>query len=147
MWPVPLAPYVLLPPSASSKSSMIGSSAEALKQDSGKAMLSRIDKGFLEDIAQVLEFGSRKYAWNNWKKGFHYHRLLDAALRHIHAFAEGEDVDPETGYSHIAHAACCLMFLDWHIKHRPDLDDRLPNTNYLPDAPHSASTASKEKED
>ena len=31
--------------------------------------------------------------------------------RHIFAWWGGEDKDPETGFSHLAHAACCLLFL------------------------------------
>lgn len=103
----------------------------AQKKDQGKAMLSRIDPGFLAELADVLEFGQKKYDWDNWKKGFGYHRLLDATLRHVYAMSEGQNLDPESGKSHVAHAACNLMFLSWHMRNRPDLDDRIPQEQFL----------------
>lgn len=65
----------------------------------------------LEAEARVLMFGDSKYGRDNWRKGLHYTRLLDAALRHIIAFADGEDLDPETGESHLAHAKCCMSMV------------------------------------
>ena len=82
-----------------------------LKYDAGKPPLSRLPREFLEQTAKVLEFGAKKYAWNNWKKGISYHRVLDAAMRHLTAFADNETIDPESGLSHLAHASCCLAFL------------------------------------
>ena len=38
-------------------------------------------------------------------------RLIAAALRHVNAYNGGEDCDPESGVSHIAHAACNLLML------------------------------------
>lgn len=78
----------------------------------------------MEEIAKVLAFGAQKYAAHNWRKGIAYSRLLDAALRHLYAFADGEDTDPESGLSHIAHAGCCVVFLLGMIHSRPDQDDR-----------------------
>lgn len=98
--------------------------ATALKFDSDKAMISLIDPVWLEDVSRVLMFGAEKYSKHNWKGGFKYSRLLDAAYRHIGAFNNGEENDPESGLSHLDHAACCLMFLSWMVKNRPDLDDR-----------------------
>lgn len=86
--------------------------------------MSLLDRYALEQIANVLAFGAKKYAKHNWRKGLEYSRLLDAALRHLLAFADGEDNDPESGLSHIAHAGCCVMFLLWMSRNRTDLDDR-----------------------
>lgn len=61
---------------------------------------------------------------HNWRNGLSSSRVLDAALRHIASFNDGEDVDPESGVSHLAHAACNLMFALRMLKDRPDLDDR-----------------------
>lgn len=94
------------------------------KHDQGKAPLDLIPYAGEEAIAQVLAFGAKKYAPGNWAKGIEYSRLISAAKRHIGAYASGEDVDPESGLSHIAHAGCCIMFLLHMQKHRPDLDDR-----------------------
>lgn len=83
-----------------------------------------LDRYAMEQIAMVLAFGAQKYAAHNWRKGIAYSRLLDAALRHLYAFADGEDKDPESGLSHIAHAGCCIVFLLGMINSRPDQDDR-----------------------
>lgn len=95
-----------------------------LKYDTGKAPLSLVDRYAIEQIGHVLAFGARKYSAHNWREGIEYSRLLDAALRHLYAFADGEDTDPESGLSHIAHAGCCVVFLLGMINARPDMDDR-----------------------
>jgi len=95
-----------------------------LKYDDGKPPLALLDRYALEQTALVLAFGARKYGTHNWVKGIHYLRLISAALRHIFAFLWGEDLDPETGLPHPAHAMCCLMFLLGTMKRHPELDDR-----------------------
>lgn len=95
-----------------------------MKFDGDKPRMDLIDRAAMEELGYVLGFGAKKYAAHNWRKGINYSRLVGAALRHIHAFNDGEDKDPESGYSHIGHAMCCLMFLMGTIKHNPDMDDR-----------------------
>jgi len=75
-------------------------------------------------IAEVLGFGAQKYAAHNWRKGIAMSRLVAAAERHIGQYKEGEDCDPESGKSHLAHAGCCILFAIWMSINRPDLDDR-----------------------
>lgn len=94
------------------------------KFDQGKAPLDLLPSDALLSVAEVLAFGEKKYAAGNWAKGLEYRRLISAALRHIGAFNAGEDKDPESGLSHIAHASCCLLFLLSMEKRRPDLDNR-----------------------
>lgn len=82
-----------------------------VKHDQGKPQLSLIPRSALIAEAHVMGFGAEKYGRDNWKHGLHYTRLIDAALRHILAYNDGEDNDPETGLSHLAHARCCLGML------------------------------------
>lgn len=98
----------------------------AIKYDVGKPPLSLIPRAAHIAEAEVLAFGAKKYAAWNWSKGMAHSRLIDAALRHITAYADGEDVDPESGLSHLAHARCCLGFLIELTQTHPDLDDRRP---------------------
>ena len=49
--------------------------------------------------------------------------MVAAALRHLFSYMRGEDVDAESGLSHVAHAMCCCMFL-LGLEKRTDLDDR-----------------------
>lgn len=85
----------------------------ALKFDSDKPDMSQLPLKDLELLAQVLEYGARKYSRDNWKKGGGHdpNRLIAACLRHLAAFQEGEYTDPESGLSHIAHACCNLVFI------------------------------------
>lgn len=78
----------------------------------------------LVQIAQVLTFGAKKYEAQNWRKGLAWSRVLGAALRHLMAFNDGEDKDPETGLSHLAHLGCCTMFLLEYEKTHKELDNR-----------------------
>jgi len=81
------------------------------KWDSGKAPLSWLPKDFLHQTASVMAYGARKYDRGNWRRGCDWMRYTDAAMRHIVAWCDGEDNDPESGLNHLAHASCCLAFL------------------------------------
>lgn len=96
----------------------------ALKFDQDKLPLHLLSTEAMNQTAAVLAFGAKKYAEHNWRKGFLWSRPLSAAMRHITAFNAGEDRDPESGLSHLAHAACCIMFLLEFEKTHPHLDDR-----------------------
>lgn len=96
----------------------------ALKFDTDKLPLNLLSTEAMNQTAAVLKFGAIKYAEHNWRKGFAWSRPLAAAMRHITAFNDGEDLDPESGLSHLAHAACCIMFLLEFEKTHPELDDR-----------------------
>lgn len=98
--------------------------SEGTKHDSDKIRMELLPAYSLEQIAKVLTFGARKYDSWNWTKGFDFSRLQGATQRHLAAWSKGEDTDPESGISHLAHAGCCILFLLWMERHRPDLDDR-----------------------
>ena len=84
------------------------------KDDSAKPRYSLLPVGTVNQVVRVLEYGSKKYADNNWQKVPSAHtRYYDAALRHIDSWWQGEKVDSETGLPHLAHAICCLLFLMW----------------------------------
>ena len=96
----------------------------AIKHDSDKSRVDLLDAEFLIGVGEVLKFGANKYADHNWRRGFKYSRLIAAALRHTFAIMRGEDNDPESGLPHVHHLGCCVMFLAWHLKNKPELDDR-----------------------
>lgn len=108
----------------------------ALKFDGDKLPLNLLSTEAMNQTAAVLKFGAQKYAEHNWRKGFTWSRPLAAAMRHLTAFNDGEDKDPESGLSHLAHAACCIMFLLEFEKTHPELDDRYkPNVPPTGEAP------------
>lgn len=96
----------------------------ALKYDGEKPKHGLVSTKFLDGLARVLTFGAKKYAAHNWRKGFDSSRLYDSIQRHLTAWNDGEDIDPESGLPHLSHAACGLMFLTEQMITRPDLDDR-----------------------
>lgn len=65
----------------------------------------------IEEIAEVLTYGAAKYEAHNWARGARWGRYYAGLCRHIFAWWSGQDRDPETGLSHLAHAGCCLVFL------------------------------------
>lgn len=102
---------------------------QATKSDQNKAPIDLIDSEFILGIADVLAFGAKKYAAYNWRKGIALSRLYAAAQRHLLAYNNNEDNDSESSLDHIYHAACCLMFIAWTKKHKPELDDRWRKSN------------------
>lgn len=97
---------------------------EANKYDDGKPPLGLIPRSAQVAEAQVLAYGARKYDVHNWRKGMAWSRLVDAALRHLTAWNDGEDTDPESGINHLAHARCCLSFLIEYQEKEMGHDDR-----------------------
>ena len=100
------------------------SSTGGLKYDRNKIRTDLLPVRPLLDVARVLTFGARKYADRNWEKGIQWSRCYGAALRHLFAWFMGESKDPETGLSHLAHASCCIQFLQEFELTHPELDDR-----------------------
>lgn len=98
--------------------------AGGVKHDAGKPRMDLLPPEALSEVAAVLALGAEKYAAHNWRKGFAYSRLIAAALRHVFAWVGGENTDPESGKSHLAHAACCLLFLITFETTRTGTDDR-----------------------
>jgi hypothetical protein len=101
-----------------------GAGGSAMKFDGDKLPVNLLSSEALLQTAAVLKFGADKYHAHNWRDGFAWSRPLAAAMRHIMAYNDGEDKDPESGLSHLAHAACCIMFLLEFEKTHPELDDR-----------------------
>ena len=96
----------------------------ATKHDQGKPRLDLLPAIALQQIAEVLTDGAKKYGDHNWRKGFDWSRLYSAAMRHLTSHMNGENLDPETGRSHLAHAACNLMFLLEFEAYKLGNDDR-----------------------
>lgn len=87
---------------------------EGRKFDTDKLRYDLLEPEFVEGIVEILTMGAVKYTDNNWRhvKPFK-DRYYAALMRHIQAWRKGELVDPESGKSHLFHAACCLYFLEW----------------------------------
>jgi len=86
--------------------------AWGVKYDQDKPQWTLVPFKALDEVVKVLTVGAKKYAPDNWKKVPNARqRYIDAAFRHMSAYASGEKLDDETGKSHLAHAMCCFLFL------------------------------------
>ncbi len=59
---------------------------------------------FLDVLARQYSFGAGKYDDHNWRKGYPWSSSYDALMRHATAWWDGEDLDPESGLTHLAAA-------------------------------------------
>lgn len=85
--------------------------SEGRKFDTGKDPWHLLPFDAIRGIVAVLRFGAGKYGDRNWEAGMAWSRCYSALFRHMTAWWEGEDKDAETGYSHLWHAGCCIVFL------------------------------------
>ncbi len=79
-----------------------------------KPPLRLVPSALLLYVSKVMGLGARKYGPYNWRtKKVRYSVYIEAALRHLMASLDGEDLDEESGMPHVAHAAaCCGIILD-----------------------------------
>lgn len=81
----------------------------AKKENTGKPRLELLKRSALEEMAFIREFGIAKYQNDtDWRLN-PVEDYAGAALRHIYKFVDGELVDKESGYMHLAHAMVDLM--------------------------------------
>lgn len=75
--------------------------------------------------------GALKYGRSNFRAvGVKASIYYDAANRHLNAWFEGEEVDPDSGLPHLAHALACLAILA-EAQAKGNLnDDRMFKTDY-----------------
>lgn len=70
-----------------------------------KVDLSMVPSGAIIEEAKVLAIGAAKYGFHNWRtgEGIRARVYTAAIMRHLLAYQDGEDTDPESGFSHLAH--------------------------------------------
>ena len=98
---------------------------KGLKFDEEKPRYELIPPEAIDGVAQVLTMGARKYGSRNWESGIVYGRIFSACMRHLWAWWKGEKIDPESGLSHLHHAACNIMMLQtYDAREMVNWDDR-----------------------
>ena len=71
----------------------------------------------LAAVARVFGCGAAKYTARNWERGYPWGWAFAALMRHAWAFWRGEDIDPDSGQPHMAHAAWhCLVLLSFRSR-------------------------------
>lgn len=101
----------------------------AIKDNKSKPRVDLLPSLPLVEIAKVLTYGARKYKPNNWRFGLPWGDTYASMQRHLLAWQNREDKDPETGISHLAHAGCQLMFLLEYELTKTGTDDRWTPVN------------------
>lgn len=95
-----------------------------VKYDAGKIRTDLVPVEGITAVADILGVGAKKYAARNWEQGMDWSRPYGAALRHLFAWWGGEKVDPDTGRSHLWHAATNIFFLICYEQWGKGKDDR-----------------------
>lgn len=102
---------------------------DGVRENKGKLKWSLVSWRALEPMVRVLMFGAQKYDDHNWKKGLSYVEITESLQRHLNAFIDGEDDDPESTLAHVGHILCNAMFLSYMFLFRKDKDDRYIDKN------------------
>lgn len=91
-----------------------GNPKEAQAASDGKDMIQNIPLWLLKGDAAAHTLGANKYGRFNWREDpIKMSTYLGAMIRHIVAWSEGEETDPESGFHHLYHVrACCAVVLD-----------------------------------
>lgn len=83
-----------------------------------------LDPLALLELGAVARMGADKYGDHNFRKGYEWSKCYNALHRHLAAFWSGEDLDPESGLPHLAHAAWHCLTLISFMREHPEYDDR-----------------------
>lgn len=94
-----------------------------------KVSASTVPRNVLAEVAVGMLEGALKYGRHNYRNtGVSASVYFDAAHRHLDAWWEGEDTDPDSGLSHITKAITTLVVLRDAMLRDKMTDDRPPET-------------------
>lgn len=95
-----------------------------VKDNKSKSRVDLIPSKPLIGAGMVLGYGARKYKPNNWRLGLAWSDTIASAMRHLLAFMDGEDIDPENSLPHIDEALCQVLFQSEYFHTHTGVDDR-----------------------
>jgi hypothetical protein len=90
----------------------------------GDARYDRIPPDALRQLARHFGVGAKKYADDNWRRGYDWRLTFAAACRHAEQYRAGETHDPETGSHHLIAFAWHMLVLDEFTRIHPQFDTR-----------------------
>lgn len=94
-----------------------------------KAPLSTVSGPVLMELGLAMLEGARKYGRFNYReKGVLASVYYDAVMRHMIDWYEGEDLDPDSGLSHVTKAIATLVVLRDAMIQGKFKDDRPPKS-------------------
>lgn len=93
-----------------------------------KVPVSVIPSPAILELGLALMAGARKYGRHNYRVAkVRFSVYYDAAMRHLMAAWEGEELDPESGLPHLAHVMACMAILIDARSGNFLVDDRPPS--------------------
>ena len=100
-----------------------------------KVPLSTVSSAVMMEIGLGMLEGACKYGRHNYRKsGVRTSVYYDAVMRHMMSFWEGQDIDEESGLSHVTKAMSCLAVMRDAMLNDMITDDRPPklkNQNFI----------------
>ena len=100
-----------------------------------KAPISTVSFPVMAELGVAMLEGALKYGKHNYREiGVRQSVYIDACInRHLGPWIEGQDIDPDSGLSHLVKAMACLMILRDAQMRGKLVDDRPVGTvEYLP---------------
>ncbi len=94
-----------------------------------KVAMSCVSAPVMAEVAVGMSEGARKYGRHNYRvAGVRNSVYYDATMRHLMLWWEGEDIDPDSGMSHITKAITSLVVLRDAMIQGMNTDDRPPKS-------------------
>lgn len=111
-----------------------------------KAPMSTVSAAVMAELGVAMLEGAAKYGRHNYRAvGVRASVYYDATLRHLFSWWEGEDIDPDSGMSHITKAIASLAVLRDAMIQGMLTDDRAPSSAAFYPALNSAAGAILDK--
>lgn len=77
-----------------------------------KPSLSAVAMRSVYEMGKAMDDGAKKYGRFNWRENSVISDIyIDAALRHINAWQDGENNATDSGVNHLAHAMACMSII------------------------------------
>jgi NTP pyrophosphatase (non-canonical NTP hydrolase) len=102
---------------------------KAMRFNQGKPDWTQVDFKAMEPMIRVLEFGAKKYAKGNWRKGLSKESCLNSLQRHVGELIDAvnkgqEETDHESGLHLIGHIMCnCMFYSALHVMNEQNKTD------------------------
>lgn len=94
-----------------------------------KAPMSSVPANVIAEVGVALLEGTAKYGRHNYREvGVRASIYYDATFRHLMAWWEGQDIDPDSGLSHVTKAITALVVLRDSMQRKNWTDDRPPKS-------------------
>ena len=95
----------------------------ALRYNKDKLPIHLVPPDAIEAMAEVLDYGASKYTERNWELEAPVSVPYASLMRHLLAYWNGEDFDPESNLSHLSHVIMNAAMLVRYAK-KEENDDR-----------------------